>query len=479
ELLTQGTKERIYKLKDQGPHVKTYIKINALKENRISKRVKAMFQHSKMDVSPSLLNSDVVGIISNMVWDGQIKRLNAILHDLNSLKDDKKEIRLNEVNILIHRLQRNIFQTVDYMYKQELISAKDLKEFFQLDNTLEVAALNLYFTPARNRNADFWDVYHRNKNPISILNRWDCANYRTLYEAEILRHSILFKTVLDEREKRYFSYLSLKTFNIDFDTFDRMLYDFFFEDDHLFRTLEECFSNASKNSSSQAKNTLNHGEIHQYSQIRDRVQAIIQRFNTSEDEQMATAAFFVLDFLQSNYGLEILDIQKGELIQEKMSSTSSKFELFAEFQNIKWFIENKSSSHLNLKGKINLMGEVKMIYKYYRLLYSKFQHTLSQDKLVYALYNHKLHREIPLICHSSSTYVLAKSLCTGVLGSDVLTYQQQKSSGAEAEDNPRVGETPGKSQRGLQDPNSLYIMQPTQLNRGDVAGWSTQGDVRR
>ncbi|KNZ60557.1 hypothetical protein VP01_15378g1, partial [Puccinia sorghi] len=135
-----------------------------------------------MDVSPSVLNSDVVGIISKMVWDGQIKRFHAILHDLDSLKNDKNKNTLIEVNILIHRLQQNIFQTVDYMYKQELISAKAFKEFFQLENTLELAALNLYFTPVRNRNADFWDVYRRKKNPISILNRWDCANYRTLYE---------------------------------------------------------------------------------------------------------------------------------------------------------------------------------------------------------------------------------------------------------------------------------------------------------
>ncbi|KNZ46234.1 hypothetical protein VP01_7452g1, partial [Puccinia sorghi] len=171
------------------------------------------------------------------------------------------------------------------------------------------------------------------------------------------------------------------TFRIEFETFDRMLYDFLFEDDNLFHTLEEHSSNASKSSSSQGKNTLNHGEINQYSQIRKRVQAIIQIFNTSEDEQMETAAFFVLDFIQSNYGLEILDIQKGELNQEKMSSMSSKFQLFSELENITWYIDNQIPSHLTLEDQIKSMGgEAVMIDKYYRLLKKKIQHTLSHDK---------------------------------------------------------------------------------------------------
>ncbi|KNZ48499.1 hypothetical protein VP01_5621g1, partial [Puccinia sorghi] len=107
-----------------------------------------------------------------------------------------------------------------------------------------------------------------------------------------------------------------------------------------------------------SKNTLNHGEIHQYSQIRNRVQAIIQRFNTSEDEKMATAAFFVLDFIQSNYGLEILDIQKGELIQEKMSSTSSKFQLFSELENITWYLDNQIPSNSTLEAQISQKPKV-------------------------------------------------------------------------------------------------------------------------
>ncbi|KNZ57712.1 hypothetical protein VP01_2091g2 [Puccinia sorghi] len=184
KLLTQGTKEILYKAKDQGGHAKT-MEISTFKQKGLAARLKAIFQISENDVSPSILNSDVVGIIRKIVWDGQIERLNAILHDLDSLKD-KEENRFSTINILIHKLQRNIFQTVDYMYKQEMISEKALVDFFRLKNTFELAALNMYFNPEIDRVSDFWDRIYRNKNPISTLNRWDCSNYRTLYEAEIL-----------------------------------------------------------------------------------------------------------------------------------------------------------------------------------------------------------------------------------------------------------------------------------------------------
>ncbi|KNZ45477.1 hypothetical protein VP01_807g7 [Puccinia sorghi] len=348
KLLTQGTTERLYTLKHQGSH-----------------------------------------IISKMVWDGQIERLNAILHDLNSLKDDEEERRFSAVNILIYKLQRNIFQTVDYMYKQQIISANALKEFFQLKNTLELAALNMYYTTEKERVADFFYELDRNENPISTLHKWDCANYRTLYE------------VLDEREKRYFSYLSLRTFKIYFETSKSTFYDSLFEDDHLFHTLEECFSKFSKFSLSKATKESNNGEINQYSQIGNKEQALIhifealiKIFKNSESERSKTIAFFILDFIQSNYDLEILDFQKGELFQEKMNSMSSRFQLMAELQNIKWYMAKKASSESTLTDdRKSLGGEVVMIYKYYFLLIPKIQQILSHDELGNYVQNFKLHGE--------------------------------------------------------------------------------------
>ncbi|KNZ64662.1 hypothetical protein VP01_10060g2, partial [Puccinia sorghi] len=107
--------------------------------------VKDTVQDSENHVSPSLLNSDVVEIISEKVLDGQIQRLNAILHDLESLRNEEKEEYWN-ANYLIYNIQRNIFQTVDYMYKQEIISTKAFKQFYQMEHTFKLAAWNMYVT---------------------------------------------------------------------------------------------------------------------------------------------------------------------------------------------------------------------------------------------------------------------------------------------------------------------------------------------
>ncbi|KNZ58886.1 hypothetical protein VP01_183g2 [Puccinia sorghi] len=342
-------------------------------------RVKDTFQNSENNVSASVLNSDVVEIINKMVSDGQVKRLNVILHDLNSLKEDKED-KFSELNILIKKLQRNIFQLVDYIYKQEIISAKALKTFFQMEGTLELAALNMYFTPELDKISDFWLEIYTDKDPISTLNRWDCANYRTLYE------------ILDERDKRYFSYLSLRIFKVDFETSERTLFDSIFKDDHLFHTLEEYLSDFSKDSLSKDKKVLiNHGGINSYSQIRNNIQALIERFHNSDCEKSTTAAFFILNFIQINYGLEILDVKKGDLSQARMNSMSSRFQLLAELQNIKWYMARKTSSELTLTHEMKSMGgEVVMIYKYCHLLLPKIQHFFLENDSVNYSQNHNL-----------------------------------------------------------------------------------------
>ncbi|KNZ58394.1 hypothetical protein VP01_1937g1 [Puccinia sorghi] len=80
--------------------------------------------------------------------------------------------------------------------------------------------------------------------------------------------------------------------------------------------------------------------------------------------QSKISALFVWDFMKSNHGLEILDVQKGELFQEKMNYISSTFQILAEFQNVMWHIAKKTSSYLTLTDDIKSMrGELVMIYE--------------------------------------------------------------------------------------------------------------------
>ncbi|KNZ57079.1 hypothetical protein VP01_2248g3 [Puccinia sorghi] len=233
----------------------------------------------------------------------------------------------------------------------------------------------MYFTPEIDKVLHFWTLIYRDRSPISTLNKWDGAIYRTLYE------------VLDEREKRYFSYLSLRTFKLYFVNVHSKLYDLLIEDDHLFHTLEEYFANFSKNSLSKAKNELNHGDINQYSSIRNKgqalndiVQALIDEFQNSGYESSRNVAFFFLDFIQHNYSLDIVDVQKGELFQDKMNSMSSRFQLLAELKNIKWYLAKKTSQLTSKDDMKSIGGEVVMIYKYYHHLLPKIQQLLSLNE---------------------------------------------------------------------------------------------------
>ncbi|KNZ57954.1 hypothetical protein VP01_2031g1 [Puccinia sorghi] len=185
------------------------------------------------------------------------------------------------------------------------------------------------------------------------------------------------------------------------------LYDVIFEDDYLFHTLEELFSNFSRKSSSKDQGALNHREIHQYSQIRnkhqdfiDKLQDLIDRFQYSECERSRIAAFFVLEFVVNHYSLEVLDVQKGELFQDKMNSMSSRFQLLAELQNIHCYMAKKNSSDLNLTDDMkSIGGEAVMLHKYHHLLLPKIQQILSHNEMEHCFLNLWLHRETKNIEH--------------------------------------------------------------------------------
>ncbi|KNZ64061.1 hypothetical protein VP01_10717g1 [Puccinia sorghi] len=153
--------------------------LSHLNLEEFSSSVKDTVQDSENHVLASVLNSDVVEIISKKVFDGQIQRLNAIFHDLQSLRTEEEQYL--DVDDLISKVQSNILQTVDYMYKQAIISAKAFKQFYQMGYTFQRAALNMYITQLINDyhdlDTDFSDV-----NPTSTLNKWYSAHFRTLYE---------------------------------------------------------------------------------------------------------------------------------------------------------------------------------------------------------------------------------------------------------------------------------------------------------
>ncbi|KNZ57788.1 hypothetical protein VP01_2072g5 [Puccinia sorghi] len=178
KLLTRGITEKPYGLKDPASHVKNMDPSNLDLEGFASS-VKNTFQDSKHHVSANVLNLDVVEI-SRKVSDGHIQRLNAIFHDFQSLRTEEQKCL--DIDDLIAKFQRNILQTVDYMYKQEIISAKDLKEFYQMKNTFELAAWNMFVTQLIDDYTGLEYIDFADENPVSTLSKWYSAHFRTLYE---------------------------------------------------------------------------------------------------------------------------------------------------------------------------------------------------------------------------------------------------------------------------------------------------------
>jgi hypothetical protein len=187
--------------------------------------------------------------------------------------------------------------------------------------------------------------------------------------------------VLDDRNKRYLSYLYLKEHKYDSDYYlSRYMSDSLFDDDKLFHALEDAHLYWLENSSSKGKQGY-------YSQVQKLLQEQIEEFQNDhvylESEQYRIASFFILDFVKENYGLEVMEFKKGDKLEEKMRLMSSSFQLQEELHNIYWYIQNKTEDGYEDKDNdIHGLGEeILMIYKFYHVLISQNQHLFSNPEM--------------------------------------------------------------------------------------------------
>jgi hypothetical protein len=93
--------------------------------------------------------------------------------------------------------------------------------------------------------------------------------------------------------------------------------------------------------------------------------------------------FFFLDFIKSNYGLDVFEIEKGELLEEKMNLMLSSFQLIEELDNIYCYVKRmKESMQENQENKIQKFGEeILMIYKFFHVLLSTNHHLFSNIEM--------------------------------------------------------------------------------------------------
>jgi hypothetical protein len=193
------------------------------------------------------------------------------------------------------------------------------------------------------------------------------------------------KKVLNERDQRYFSYLHLKGFKENFKSYGILLPDFLFEEDNLFSTLEHALGNLSDKSlvkpSPEIECSTNQDA--KYSKIRTIFEKLIIQFHDDQEDHAAqgkrVVSFLVLNFVKAHYGIEIMNIEKGSKLVEKMELMSLSFQLLSALQNLISYVDLRR--YLGILNKEDIKykfgEEILMIYKYFLLLLSNNQTLFS------------------------------------------------------------------------------------------------------
>jgi hypothetical protein len=193
--------------------------------------------------------------------------------------------------------------------------------------------------------------------------------------------------VLDDRHKRYFSYSYLKVFKKKSKVYGHLIPNSLFKKDRLFHTLEKHLSYISdKSLSKKMLEDLKSQDPH-YVQMKKIFEGLLLHFHNNDFVHNACmrriAGFFVLDFLQANYGLDIMGVAKGEDLEEKMKLMSSSFQLMKELKNLICYVENRRSSNPQMEAycQISLSDRIK-IYKFCILI-----HSIKKEHVYYLCIN--------------------------------------------------------------------------------------------
>jgi hypothetical protein len=122
--------------------------------------------------------------ISKRFWDIHVNDLHSILPDVPSSPEEESYENWM-VYLITMRLQKNILQTIDYMYSQKIITGEALGMFLKMKNTLQVAAFSRFSVVQPN-----WKEEFGNKEIWAltqpIFNRgWLSDNDKNFYEGKL------------------------------------------------------------------------------------------------------------------------------------------------------------------------------------------------------------------------------------------------------------------------------------------------------
>ncbi|KAI7953809.1 hypothetical protein MJO28_006356 [Puccinia striiformis f. sp. tritici] len=153
------------------------------------------FSKKKQDPYISELHGDLLEDFKDRLSNQFVERLNFLLHDIASFGINKKIDQEDSVNQIKLNLQRIVLQTIHLMYKHDLVNREVFRHFFEINNTLEISAINLILTFHIKMGFRRHSFYHNNQ---VVLNNPHSSHTTTMFQG------------LDSREQRLFLYLCLK-----------------------------------------------------------------------------------------------------------------------------------------------------------------------------------------------------------------------------------------------------------------------------
>ncbi|KAH9454039.1 hypothetical protein KEM48_013751 [Puccinia striiformis f. sp. tritici PST-130] len=382
ELILLEMKNKIYTSKDNGSRITDIKMLLDLYSTQ---------QISKLVTSEEDLVRDVVEKVRGKVFDfdDRCKHLNNILHDIASFKIGKTIDLANVENQLALKLQHNVFQTVAYMYNQDMITEEAFQNFYELKNTMEVAAINMITTICIKHPT----AISRGKDVENVLRNWYCSNSRALLGA------------LQGSRRRKFLNLCLQVileylYKNSYFASSQIIND----SDKMFATLEKYVDLKSLPKSKLEPLQLQDPE---YLQVKEAVDQLLGLFGLHDSDTLGIhniggygkKAFVCLKIIEENYGEIIMDIETQSILKERLNLVSSSFQFIEELSNIRWYLEHEFNSNLQVNGdgsNLTPAQEIILIYKYYEVILAKQSSSTSALDLQRYSQPHDLAVEITL-----------------------------------------------------------------------------------
>ncbi|KAH9464867.1 hypothetical protein Pst134EB_004374 [Puccinia striiformis f. sp. tritici] len=311
--------------------------------------------------------------------NAMIESLSKILLDIDSLKSKQPP----EHHPTFLKLQNHVFQIVAYLYKHKMMADESFRKFCNTDRVVKIAAITMAHT------------FRLQYKLVQIGWSKIIPNYSNFSPYRI------FLLGLEPYQKRYFSYLSLEqSLDNDFHAKMQMLRSprtWIYFDSEFFGRLEKY--NEAKLISRQALEIFKTGD-QDYMRIKRDLGILARIFMMDEPstpkehaaQQFRSISFFILEFVQDNYGEEILqDIQTDQLIKNRMDFMLAYYQKSVELLNVIHYLKGGVDSDIQghkcltgiesgKKNIKNLHEEYLSISRYVDLIIQENQKFFTENK---------------------------------------------------------------------------------------------------